>query len=340
MGTRIELTQKPVIKHQLVEVGKSVTLRIAGLNLENQVATEETIKSLKELRAVLNKEFAEFENQRKYLKNAVAAPYQEFELVYTTEISEKYKQAVDLLRDKIALFENNVKKEKQENIICYFNELCADSEIDFLKFEHTGLEINISTSEKQYKEKCAAFVARVADDIILIQGIEYPVETMAEYKSILNASKAITAVRERKEKEKLEAERIKTIETSKRLAFLKGLNFVYSDMTKSYNLMNDNSVFILFSDVENLSPNDFRKEYTRLEIAIKQINDEKAKAEIVKNTNTPISAPISAPVEIIPEKINEPAKIVKAIFEVTGTMPQLMALKEFLVSNNYNFKNI
>ena len=358
MSTEIKLVQLPVIQHKLSEVGSNVTKRIEELNLSNLVATDDTIKSLKELRAELNKEFADFENDRKALKQAVANPYMEFEKVYEVEISGKYKQAVETLKDKIAVFENKVKADKKAAIESYFAELCADSKIDFLKFEHAGLEINLSTSEKQYKEKCAEFVNRVADDVILIRGIEYPAETMAEYKKTLNASKAITTVRDRMEAERLEKERIKTNETNKRLGFLRGLNMVYRDMTKSYNWVEDDSIFILLSDVENLTTDDFRKEFVKIETTIKAIYAEKVKAESerqqqlraqIETTETPvvverpkqvvkpIAKPLAAPVEVIPEA---PVKKVMATFEVTGTMPQLMALKEFLVSNNYEYKNI
>ena len=47
-----------------------------------------------------------------------------------------------------------------------------------------------------------AFVLRVKDDVKLINSTEYPSEIMVGYKISLNASKAITTVRERKEQEK------------------------------------------------------------------------------------------------------------------------------------------
>lgn len=362
MENQIKLVQVPVIQHKLVEVGASVTKRIEELNLPNLIATDDTIKSLKDLRAELNKEFDNYESQRKALKQAVANPYVEFETVYNSEISGKYKQAVDLLKDKIAVFENNVKAEKKANIESYFRELCEASKIDFLKFEHTGLEINLSTTEKAYKEKCADFVNRVADDVILIQGIEYPAETIAEYKKTLNASKAITIVRERMEAERLEKERIKTIETNRRTAMLRGLNMVYRDMTKSYNWIEDETVFILQSEIENSSKDEFNKAFASISEAIKNFTAEKAeierkrqealKAEQQANVQPELPletpkqvikqapAPLQAPVEVLPEKKPEPVKKVMVAFEITDTMPRIMALKEFLVSNNYEYKNI
>lgn len=342
MTTEIKLVTAPVISHKLAEVGQSVTKRIQELNLANLIATDDTIQSLKTLRAELNKEFTEFETQRKALKTAVASPYQEFEAIYKVEIEEKFKQAGDTLKDKIGEFENKVKTEKKANIVAYFNELCVSAKIDFLKFEHTGLEINLSTSEKQYKEKCTEFVNRVQDDIMLINGMDFAPETLVEYKSNgFNASKAISTVRDREEAKKLEAERLKTIETNKRLSFLRALNMVYHDLTKTYNWVEDESVYIPYSDVENLSPDEFRKKYAELQSAIAEINKSKQEAPVivlqVSQQPKQAPAPLEAPKEVRPEV---QGKTFVAEFTVTGTMAQLMKLKEFLVSNNYQYKNI
>jgi len=80
----ITLQQEPVIIYEKIKsVGEEVQKRISDLNLENQLVTEDTIKAVKGIRTDLNKEFAAFEEQRKFIKNAVTKPYQEFE--------EKYK---------------------------------------------------------------------------------------------------------------------------------------------------------------------------------------------------------------------------------------------------------
>ena len=362
MENQIKLVQAPVIQHALKEVGASVTKRIEELNLANLIATEDTIKSLKSLLATLNKEFEEWERQRKAVYNVYDAPKEEFKSEYDAEITDKYKGAAAILKPKIAAFDNQVKEEKKANIELYFKELCEASKIDFLKFENTGLEINLSTTEKAYKEKCADFVSRIADDVILIQGIEYPAETMAEYKKTLNASKAITTVRERMEAERLEKERIKTIETNRRTGMLRGLSMVYRDMTKSYNWIEDETVFILHSEVENHSKDEFNKAFISIESTIQKFKAEKAEierqriAQLQAQVKTevqvelpleqpkqlikPAPAPLQAPVEVVPEKKPEPEKRVSATFEVVGTMPQLMRLKEFLVSNQYEYKNV
>ena len=56
----IQLVQVPKIVHRLQEAGARVTERLKELGVESLVATEDTVKVLKELRAELNKELADF----------------------------------------------------------------------------------------------------------------------------------------------------------------------------------------------------------------------------------------------------------------------------------------
>lgn len=341
MSTEIELVQKPVIQHKLAEVGKSVTERIADLNIDNLVATEDTVKSLKTLRIELNKEFEEYESQRKAIKDAISNPYLEFDAIYKVEISEKYKKAVETIKDKIAIVEDKIKATKKANVLLYFNELCAVEKIDFLKFENIGLEINLSTTEKAYKEKCNEFIQRVSNDVSLINVQENQVEIFVEYKKTLNASKAITAVSERKASEKLQAERIKQAETNRRQGLLRSLAMVSHEMTKSFNWVQDANVFITVLDIENLSKDDFQKRFVELELLTKPVIIQPSPvAEVIKTAqNTPTltfaTEPISSPVVVAPIE-----KLVSASFEVAGTMSQLMALKDYLIKNNLSYTNI
>ena len=187
MNTGIELVQNPIIKQNLVETGKSVTKRLKDLNIDNQVATIDTVRSLKDLRIDLNKELADFEAQRKFIKESVLSPYNEFEALYKTEISEKYKSAIDTLKDKIAIVEDKI-KEKQEKQISWhtsMNFACPKRKIEFLTFENVGLEINLSTTEKKYREQCDEYVQRVVDDLALIETQEFAkLKSLVEYKEL------------------------------------------------------------------------------------------------------------------------------------------------------------
>ena len=330
MNTSIELVQNPVIKQNLKEVGKSVTERIEKLNINGQVATVDTVKALKDLRAQLNKELSEFESQRKFVKEGVMSPYNEFEDLYKTEISDKYKNAGNALKDKIAFVEDKIKAEKRDSIKDYFNELCQSESIDFVTFESVGLDINLSTTEKKYKEQCNEFISRIKDDLCLIDTQEFKAEIIVEYKLTLNASRAIKTIQDRKESERIENERIRLQLINNRKNALKELGLIVDEMTNSF-VYND-SIFISISDVENLSKEDFTTKYLSIEGDIKLY---RSSMEIPKENN-PVEEKQVLQAPVIEEKV----ELVTASFSVTGTMAQLHALGNYMKQNNITYRNI
>jgi len=158
---------------------------------------------------------------------------------------------------------------------------------------------------------------------------------MAEYKNTLNASKAITAVVARKEAEKLESDRIKQAEINRRSSLLRGINFYFSDMTKTFNWTQDENVNINLSDVENLSKEEFQKLFVKVEALTKVKEPEAVLDKPAPEIKTP--EPISAPTVIEPAKQES---TFTASFECVGTMAQLMALKDYLIENKITYKNI
>ena len=342
MTTEIKLIQSPVIQQNLVEMGKSVTERLSELNIENQIATEDTIKALKSLRSELNNEAKEFEEQRKMIKTAVLSPYEEFEALYKAEIIEKYKAADALLKDKINVFEMNVKTEKKNNLVAYFNEVCSVEGIEWLTFDRLNIDINLSTSEKKYKEQINEEINRVKDDLNLIADDKYAAEILVEYKNTLKASQAIQIVRQRKESERLEAERIKNQRTESRKTQLINLRFVYHDLTKTYNWIHDESVMVRFSDIENLSPEDWGKKFMELQSKVNKSKEEEVlKAPVEQQIQFSQSEQKQKELVITDVPVEESQEeIFNAKFIVYGTYSQLIALSEFLKSNNYNYQNI
>ena len=330
MNTSIELVQNPVIKQNLKEVGKSVTERIEKLNINGQVATVDTVKALKDLRAQLNKELSEFESQRKFVKEGVMSPYNEFEDLYKTEISDKYKNAGNALKDKIAFVEDKIKAEKRYNVKEYFNELCQSESIDFVTFESVGLDINLSTTEKKYKEQCNEFISHIKDDLCLIDTQEFKAEIIVEYKLTLNASRAIKTIQDRKESERIENERIRLQLINNRKNALKELGLIVDEMTNSF-VYND-SIFISISDLEKLSKEDFTTKYLSIEGDIKLY---RSSMEIPKENN-PVEEKQVLQAPVIEEKV----ELVTASFSVTGTMAQLHALGNYMKQNNITYRNI
>ena len=188
----IVVKQLPVIEEQLQSIKKAVTAEVEdALQL---VCTADTVNSVKDVRAKLNKQFAEFENKRKEVKKAVAAPYEQFELVYKDCITNVYKNADVELKNKIDSVEYELKEAKRVEIKEYFDEYLQAKNIDFITFENANINVTLSASMKSLKEQAKAFIDRVSDDLALIDTQEYKDEITVEYKNTLNVSNAITTV--------------------------------------------------------------------------------------------------------------------------------------------------
>lgn len=345
MENQIKLVQSPVITHKLQEAGKEVSKRIEDLELDKQVATVETVKSLKDLRAELNKELADFETQRKFIKEGVNNPYNEFESVYKVEIAEKYKAAIDLLKDKIAFVEDKVKSEKKESVESYFKELCVSEKIDFIQFEKLGIEINLSTTEKKYKEQVNDYITKVVDDLNLIKSTDFEAEILTEYKSSLNVSSAITTVKTRKENEQKELERLKAEQRVNRINFLEKLGMQYEEITNAYEFNAD--IYLTLSEINNLPKDQFTAKYHDFEAKIKDVKAKelavRQASELIANNafeNTvQVTVPIAAPV--LAPKVEKEVELLKiAMFEVKATMNQLRALGSYMKENYITYKNI
>lgn len=202
MNSIITLQQLPIITFEKIkEVSEQVQKRIADLDLENQIITEQTVKSVKDTRAELNKEFKKFEEQRKYIKEQIAKPYQEFEEQYKTFIAKHYNETDETLKNKIYAFEIKLKTDKENEVKDYFNELCQSKNINFIAFSRLGLNVTISSSLKSLKEQVKSFLEGVEKDIDLAKNIPesetYRNEVLFEYKKSLDINNALRLVAER-----------------------------------------------------------------------------------------------------------------------------------------------
>lgn len=211
MENIIVLKQEPIISYNKIEkVGQEVQKRISELNIENLLATEDTIKSIKGTRADLNKEFAVFEEQRKLIKKAVEAPYKEFEDKYKEFIAQHYNSADDTLKNKISVFEIKIKEDKENRIKAYFEELTQSKGIDFVPMSKLGLKITLSASEKSLRDSIDNFIANIERDLETLKAVpeddNFKADTLFEYKKTLNMGDALRTTQERK-KAKEEAQR-------------------------------------------------------------------------------------------------------------------------------------
>lgn len=331
----LELVQKPIINHKLKEVGKQVRERIAALELDKQVATEETLKSLKDTRATLNKELDAIESQRKAIKTALNEPYDAFAAEYKTEITDEYSKAILLCKNGIDFVENKIKDAKKESVKSYFEELCLSEKIYFYPFNRAGIEINLSTTEKKYREKCIEIVNQVKTDLQLIASTDFEAEILAEYKVTLVASESIIKIKTRKESEAEEARLLAEKAKKNRIEYLEKEGFKYDYLTKSYAYNDD--IYVLETEVETLSKTDFSTKFNQVIAEIKALA-----ALVFEAPKVEEIAPKTAVSESQLNKQASPTQepIRTASFEVKATLPVLRALAEYMKQNNIEYKNL
>lgn len=287
----ITLKQAPIIVYEKIKaVGQQIEAKIAELNLDNQLVTEDTLKSAKNTRTMLRKELAVFEEQRKFIKEQVNVPYKAFEKAYKEHIEVHYDKADSTLKAKIDEVQNRLLDDKRERIKDYFTEFCASQGIDFLIFERLPLNITLSASDKSLKDEVVSFVSEVSKSLQLIESLnepdEFKAEILTEYKQTLDVTRAIQNAQYRKQQREAELQRIE----AQRVA----------------------------AEQARLAAEARAKEQAPLQ-APAQVNEVQP------------AAPVQP--EPVQEATQAPA-LVQTTFTVQGTMEQLQALKQYIISNN------
>lgn len=209
----ITVQQLPVIVYERLEsVGQEIDKRIAALDLDKQLVTEDTKKAVKDTRAMLNKELKDFEEQRKRIKEQVATPYMAFEKAYNSFIKEKYEKADGILKVKIDEFDRRLKADKEARIRAYFTELCQANNIDFLPFERLGLNIRLNDTDKSLKDIVNTNIDNVVKSLEFIESLtdpdEYKAEILADYKQTFDVMRSINNAKYRKQQREAELQRL------------------------------------------------------------------------------------------------------------------------------------
>ncbi|WP_424651218.1 DUF1351 domain-containing protein [Capnocytophaga gingivalis] len=291
----ITLKQAPIIVYEKIKaVGQQIEAKIAELNLDNQLVTDETLKSAKNTRTMLRKELDDFETQRKYIKEQVNAPYEAFENAYKEHIKVHYDKADSTLKTKIDEVQNRLLDDKRGRIKDYFTELCQSQGIDFLIFERLPLNITLSASDKSLKEQVANFISEVSKSLQLIESLNEPddfkAEMLTEYKQTLDVTRAIQNAQYRKQQREAELQRLEAQKARSEQARLAA-------------------------------------EARAKEAAPLQAPEEVPTPAIQEAPVPPQEAPAPEPQEIVPD-------LIVTNFTVQGTMEQLRALKAYILSNN------
>ena len=178
--------------------------------------TEETLKQAKEEKAKVNKFKAEVADYRKKITAEYNKPIKVFE--DTAKETEKLlSETYNTINQQVAGFEEEQKRQKEQEIREYFEEYKTANDIDFLNYEQAQINVTLTASVKSLKEQAKAFIDRIMDDLKLIETQEYKEEILVEYKQNLNVSKSIQEVANRhrlleEEKKKQEEKQNKFME--------------------------------------------------------------------------------------------------------------------------------
>lgn len=221
MQDLIVVKQLPQIEEHLKELSIDIDKKVE--NAKSLICTEENVKTIKQVREDLNKEFKEVEQQRKMVKEQILAPYMQFEEIYKTYISDKYKGADSDLKTKIDTTENELRARKEQETRDYFEEYKQSLSIDFIKFEDAKIKAGLADSKTSLKKQAKDFIDRVNTDLATIMLQEHKEEILVEYKqngyvlstaisTVINRTKAVEEAKrkqeELKQKQLEEAQRI------------------------------------------------------------------------------------------------------------------------------------
>mgnify|MGYP003246752182 CR=1 FL=1 len=294
----ITLKQLPIIEEHLQLVKSDVETRTR--NAMQLVCTEETRKDVKSIRTELSKEFAEMENQRKRVKEAIMEPYNQF-AVYKECISDPYKKADAELKKRIDEVESGLKSDKEKAIRDYFNELCKANNLPWLRFEQMGLKIGLSTSVNGTKTALTSTVLRISNEVLELSRYENAAELMVEYKKSLNMALALSTIRARQEQIELqkqyEAQRRATLEQQRAA-----------------------------------------EEKVQQAVAEAQETQQSAAEPPIEEVTAPTEeTPTEAPTAV---QEQAPATIYEVKFAVRGTIAQLKKLKQFIMQEGMSYDDI
>lgn len=314
MQDLIVVKQLPQIEEHLKELSLEVEQKVE--NAKSLVCTEENVTTIKQIRASLNKEFKEVENQRKIVKEQILAPYMQFEEIYKMYISDKYKSADNDLKEKIDSTENELKNIKEQEIKDYFEEYKKANNIDFVTYSQARINVTLSASRKSLKEQAKQFIDKIVDDLKLIDTQEHKAEILVEYKQSLNVSQAITSVTNRfkaieEEKKKQEELKRKQLEEAQRRA--------------------DESIRVQTEATRQALENFIPKSEEKV-VHIEMDKNHEITQKGYEQLENVFNKPLEKPRE---EKQEE---ILTLRFTVRGTRTKLRELKQFLENGGYDYE--
>ena len=224
----IVVKQLPIIEEQLPRfraIAEQHTNEALSI-----VCTEESLKTVKEMRAALRKEHDMLESKRKEVKRAILEPYNVFEASYKENVDSVFTRADAILKKRIDAIEDSIKANKKIEIEKYFDEYRESLGIpaDIVSYAKANISITLSASKKSLKEQAKNFLDRIKADIDAIALQDHADEIMSEFRTSLNASTAISTValrhqrieEERKRREDEAAERAERAKAAEKVEII------------------------------------------------------------------------------------------------------------------------
>lgn len=214
----IVVSQLPEIQENLRQLRDSWEQRAA--DAASMICTEETVQSLKDMRAEMRKEFQAADSVRKAAKEKYLAPWNAVEATFKECVKDAFTRADESLKSTINGFEMELKQKCYDDLKIWYTELIQAEHIDFLTLDQAmalaGVKIGLDDAKRNTPRRLQDAVANVVSKIALnledISKMDDAPEIMAEFKLCHDLGRAVANVQGRKrlvqaEKEAAEARR-------------------------------------------------------------------------------------------------------------------------------------
>lgn len=299
----INLKQLPIIEERLRDVKAKIEQRTSAVMA--LAVTEENSAYAKKIRTELRKELEGYEAQRMTVKKAIMAPYEQFEAVYKECVSIPYKKADADLKKKTDDIDEGRRKAKEDDVRAFFTELTSGFGLDWLKFEQMNLKVTLTCTPKAMKAALTQSVTKIVRDCAALEENPDRDEIMVEYQKSLDLGSACQIVQQRHkqlEAQRRAAEERRARQQAQQEAEAKAKAAIEAETAKR-------------AAEQPVTPH---------EVATPPQAESPAQAPAAA------TAPAAAPAE----------KKYLAKFAVTGTLPQLKALKSFMEKEGMQYDTI
>lgn len=309
-------------KKEFMDKVAAITQQYNGLTY-----TEEQMKSAKADRARLNAMKEAISNRRIEVKNAVMAPYTQFEKE-VKEVVALIDGPISMIDSQIKEYEERVKAEKKQKLKALFQDIA--SEYEFLTFDQIFEQryLNATVSLNKANEDIKRKVEKVASDFQTIDAFtseKYRGAAKDVYMRTLSLSAALSEDKRLTEIDKRQEEE-RILREKKRLREQEALAAAMTVPKKPVQKESPSAENPVFPEA------DFSKNGT------KEPENSKAHQESVPEPEKSVEEPQASEAAVNdPFALQEDTKQYKASFTVYGTKAQIMALKQYMIDNGIKF---